>query len=234
MGAKVSVQDSSTLYQVAKERYKREEKQLLHRLQFKLGYAVDGPMDFFNGLDFARVAMVNFELDTCFTAFIASLRKGIGLGASGGPVGVLISGLRDPRQLNRCLMDGWDWNVAVGQRWGAAVKSVTTAAQISKASKLGVIGKDLLKHGPTMASIYKIINGVPQGLQNAYFKNDLQVSVIDSPVGGYGYEASIYESETFFFVDRVYRRAPDPDMHHDPLLKENEPNYAGYQHIPSA
>lgn len=231
-GAKVSAQDSSQLYQVAKERYQREEKQLIHRLQFKSGNAVDGPMEFFNGLDFARVALVSFELDICFTMFIASLRKGIGLGLSGGPVGVLISGLRDPRQLNRCLMDGSDWNLAVGQRWGAAIKSAVTAAQISKASKLGAIGEDLLKHGPTLANYHKIMTGIAQGTTNAYFKSQLQVSVIDSPIGGYGYEASIFEAETFFFVDRVYRRTRDPDMHHDPLLNENEPNYAGYQHIP--
>lgn len=94
---------------------------------------------------------------------VSTTRLGVGWGASGGCTFVLITGVRNPGQLNGFQSGGADFNVALGGNYGKWVKSATAS------KKLAPLVEALTKLGAkTPAALKAILKSKPESYGDLY------------------------------------------------------------------
>lgn len=160
------------------------------------------------GIETTQIACISADASQFFTATISGKRfPAIGLGASGGPIIVLITSMNGPYQLSALLSGGWDFSLAVGAkleavfgsaRYAKAVKALSEFAQ--KYGKMGSAGakaaKTLIEYNSQIADIAKTLG---MKLDAA----EPQVFSLGSPWGGFGLEASIHFTVSDYYVESV-------------------------------
>jgi hypothetical protein len=126
-------------------------------------------------------------------------RLGPGLGASGSLVVVGIANCFDPYALRGFPLSGGDFQLAVGGKWGALLKTAGRLGNLVETVKAGRSAKHLINAAAiSLAKRQEIIND----LKNSFgalgiLKGDgdygMAVNVVDTPLGA-GAELSIYYS----------------------------------------
>lgn len=140
--------------------------------------------------------MVCFSLDDPtkgFSATISGTRfPALGIGASGGPFGVIITSMRDPAELGRLMSGGHSYSLTLGARLKGLVGNarVDRVARVLTdfASKYGKAGKAAAKYGPELAKRHSEIVDAIKLLGLDFDAAEPQIITLDSPVGGFGVE----------------------------------------------
>jgi hypothetical protein len=158
------------------------------------------------GNETAQIVCVAASGKQGFTATVTGTRLGIGIGASGGPIIVLITSMSSPSQLTGHMSGGWDYSLAVGAkleslmggRYARAVRALADfAAKHGKAGAAGLrAGRTLVKYNSQIADIVKMLDMKLDHYEPQMFS-------FGSPWGGFGAEASFHHSVSEFHVESV-------------------------------
>lgn len=170
---------------------------------FGVGVKAGGGTTPVNGQDTLLATMYNLESPSNKFIVTASTKRVIsgGGGISAGGVVVFITGIYHPKDLNKIELGGFDWNLAIGGKWGSFAKwaakapqlaQLVQAAKLSKFANAGTVG--------TTASVMKS-GAASHGL----FVDDPNPSMVslDIPIGGAGLEASFYYGITKFQISNL-------------------------------
>ncbi len=132
-------------------------------------------------------------------------RLGAGFGASGGAAIMIVGGVKRPGQLNGHMQGEVDFNVALGAKFGKAVKAATAGKKFEPLvrfiTRVGAktpdgLRKALLNDPDKKADLIKLIktNKEAWGLT----KGEPNVLFVDLPFAGGGTEISLYYAVTEF------------------------------------
>ncbi|HWB04021.1 MAG TPA: hypothetical protein VG796_13420 [Verrucomicrobiales bacterium] len=125
-------------------------------------------------------------------------RVGPGLGASGGLVVAGIGNCYDPNNMKGWPVGGYDFQLAVGAKWGSLMKVAAKAGPLVEAIKYGGNARSLINKSVFhLARRAQIVNEVKNGLGAlGLFPKEkdynLSVNVVDIPIAGVGAELSAY------------------------------------------
>jgi hypothetical protein len=125
-------------------------------------------------------------------------RIGPGLGASGGLVVAGIGNCYDPANLRGWPVSGFDFQLAVGLKWGSLMKVAGKAGPLLDALKFGGNAKSYINKGVfNLAKREQIVNEVKNGKEALGLfpgegEYDLAINVVDVPILGGGEELSAY------------------------------------------
>ncbi len=160
------------------------------------------------GIETAQIVCVSSDGKRGFTATISGTRfPAIGVGASGGPIIVLITSMNSPGQLSHLMTGGKDFSLAVGAkleavigsaRYAKAVKALTDFAQ--KYGKAGTAG---LKAGKALVEYNSQIVDIVKALHMDLHAHEPQIYSLGSPWGGFGLEASLHFTVSQFQVEAM-------------------------------
>ena len=140
--------------------------------------------------------MVAVSLADCargFTATVSGTRfPSLGIGASGGPFGVIITSMKDPGELGRLLTGDHSYALTLGAR----LKGLVGDARVNRvarllgdfASKYGRMGANAASGGVKIAERHSEIADVIKLMNLDLEAAEPQVLTIDAPVGGFGVE----------------------------------------------
>lgn len=139
------------------------------------------------------VCMSLDDLSKGFTSTISGSRfPALGIGASGGPFGVIVSSMKRPHELSRVLSGDHSYSLTLGAR----LKGLLGDARVGRAgkalsdfaSKYGRMGRAAAKYGPTLGKYHSELVDVAKVLGMDFKASEPQVVTIDIPVGGFGVE----------------------------------------------
>lgn len=172
--------------------------------------------------------------DHCFGLFFAAYKYGLGLGASGGPVVVIISGMSDPKEIHNTDHDGgFDWQLSVGGKWDSLLRAGKVGKKLAEGGKmLGELAKSKLTGVWQALKQGKLAGGAFSKAVQAAAKLELDewlkihelmkfalkdiweaelnpskphVAVIDVPLAGGGTEISAYKWKAKRYVHLEHR-----------------------------
>jgi hypothetical protein len=160
------------------------------------------------GIETTQVVCIAATGRMGFTATISGTRfPALGLGASGGPLVILITSMRSPGQLSDLMTGGGDFSIAIGAkldtlvrggRYARAAEALGRfAARYGRAGRAGLrAAEQLVKYNSQIADIAKML-----GMKFNHYEP--QVFSLGSPWGGFGAEASVHFTVSQFHVNAV-------------------------------
>lgn len=139
-----------------------------------------------------------------FSATSTGDRVGLGIGASGSPMIVVITSMKNPQELNGLMNGGAGYNIALGPKLSSFLKAGRFAPLLGKLEKYAeVIGKGG-KVGKGIATVAEYNSQIVDLVKMAGMETDAdepQILTIESPVGGFGGELSVvYTVTTWHFM----------------------------------
>jgi len=160
------------------------------------------------GNETAQIVCVAADGRQGFTATITGTRfPALGVGASGGPILVLITSMRSPGALARLMTGGTDYSLAVGAKFDTLLKggkyARATQALADFAAKYGKRGAQGLKAAKTLVKYNSQISDIVKALGMKLDHYEPQIFSIGSPWGGFGAEASVHFTVSEFHVESV-------------------------------
>lgn len=140
--------------------------------------------------------MVCFSCDDPTKGFSATVTgsrfPALGIGASGGPFGVIITSMRDPAELGHLMTGGHSYSLTLGARLKGLVGNArvdrVTKVLTDFASKYGKAGQAAARYGPKLAEHHSEIVDVIKLFGLNLDAAEPQIITLDSPVGGFGVE----------------------------------------------
>lgn len=134
-----------------------------------------------------------------FSATSTGTRLGPGFGASGSPMIVVVTSMKDPRELNGLMGAGWGYNVALGPKLSSILKAGKFKPLLISLEKYaetlkngGKVGKSISKLAEYNSQIVDIVKMAGMDTE----ASEPQILVIESPLGGFGAEVSIVHTVT--------------------------------------
>jgi hypothetical protein len=160
------------------------------------------------GIETAQIACISADGKHFFTATISGTRfPAIGVGASGGPIVMLITSMKSPYQLSNLLAGGKDYSLAIGTKLESVIGTARYAKAVKAladfAEKYGRAGKSGVKAGTALAKYNGQISDIAKMLDMKLNAPEPQVFSFGSPWGGFGLEASYHFTVSKFFVESV-------------------------------
>lgn len=160
------------------------------------------------GNETAQIVCVAADGRQGFTATITGTRfPALGVGASGGPIIVMITSMKSPNQLAELMTGGTDFSLAVGAKFDSLLKggkySRAVKAMAAFAAKHGKTGAKGLKAGKTLVKYNSQIADIIKALGMKLDHYEPEVFSIGSPWGGGGAEASVHFTVSEFHVESV-------------------------------
>ena len=158
------------------------------------------------GNETAQIACIGADGKRGFTATITGTRLGVGVGASGGPIIVLVTSMQSPGQLSSLMTGGLDFSLALGPKLDAVFggRYARAAKALARfAEKYGKRGATGLKAGKTLVKYSGQIADIAKALGMKLDHYEPQVFTLGSPWGGFGVEASVHHSVSEFHVESV-------------------------------
>ncbi len=156
-----------------------------------------GGMSFTEGNSTVVAYMVNVTDPDCrFFLILDTRRTGWGAGVSASTVGVLITGLYDPRDVRHAEGGSFDFDLAAGGKWGAIAKNLKTVPRLPAIARAA----NSLRHIKSPSTIAQFVTGAKSiwSAAGADFEStQLKVTVVDLPIGT-GLEGSLYWGESTY------------------------------------
>ncbi len=134
-----------------------------------------------------------------FSATSTGTRLGLGLGASGSPMIVVITSMKDPQELNGMMDGGWGYNLALGPKLSSLFKAAKFRPLLSAAERYADMIKNGGKVGKAVSKLAEYNSQIVDIVKMAGMETDAdkpQVLTIESPVGGFGAEISVVHTVT--------------------------------------
>jgi len=158
------------------------------------------------GIETAQIVCVRSDGKAGFTATISGTRfPALGLGASGGPIVVLITAMKSPGQLSSLMTGGKDFSLAVGGKFDSFLTNPKTARAMKAlakfAEKYGKTGASGMKAGKALVKYNSQLVDAVRLLGMKLEHYEPQVFTMGSPWGGFGAEASIHFTVSQFHVE---------------------------------
>ncbi|MCW5966010.1 MAG: hypothetical protein KIT83_18375, partial [Bryobacterales bacterium] len=124
-----------------------------------------------------------------------------GGGISAGGVVVFITGIYHPKDLNQIEFGGFDWNLAIGGKWGSFAKWASKAPQLAQLVQAAKMTK--FANATTVNATASLMKS--GAASHGLFVDDPNPSMLsmDIPIGGVGLEASIYYGITKFQISNL-------------------------------
>lgn len=152
------------------------------------------------GNETGKIACVSLDDPTnIFSATCTGTRLGLGVGASGSPLFVIVASMKDPRELNGLMSGGWGYNLALGPRFDALVKSGKYKALMNVVEQYGEIVKNGGKVGKGLSKLAEFNSQIVDIVKLAGMETDAfepQILTVESPVGSFGMEVSVVHTVT--------------------------------------
>lgn len=161
------------------------------------------------GNETAQIVCVSANGKQAFTATITGSRfPALGVGASGGPIIVMITSMRSPHQLARLNYTGsTEYSLAVGPKFDTLLKgghySRAVKAISDFATRYGKRGAQGLKAGRTLVKYNSQITDIVKAFGMKLDHYEPQIFSLGSPWGGGGAEASVHFTVSEFHVEAV-------------------------------
>jgi hypothetical protein len=162
---------------------------------FGIGYKFGGHV-IFGGSDYTEAAIWSYDnFSHGFTLAARTWRLGPGLGASGGAVLVLISGLTNPYRIIGHRCSGGDFQANLGTKWGALAKFATRWQHIARVARKAATVRSYVNSDTWqlmldgVKNLYSVFGHPPNS-------SSLEVTIADWPGLGGGLEASAYKGWT--------------------------------------
>jgi hypothetical protein len=160
------------------------------------------------GIETAQIVCISADGSQGFTATVSGTRfPALGVGASGGPIVVLITSMKSPGQLSSLLTGDKDFSLAVGAKLETVVGSAKYAKAVKAlsefAQKYGKAGSTALKAGKALLEYNGQIADIAKLLGMDMNAAEPQVFTLGSPWGGFGLEASVHFTVQKFHVESV-------------------------------
>lgn len=134
-----------------------------------------------------------------FAATGTGTRLGGGIGASGSPMVVIVTSMKDPRELNGLMNAGWGYNLALGPKLSSIFKAGRFKPLLSALERYseiikngGKVGKAISKVAEYNSQIVDLVKLTGMELE----ADEPQILTIESPFGGFGGEISIVHTVT--------------------------------------
>ncbi len=158
------------------------------------------------GTETAQIVCVSSDGRQGFTATISGTRfPALGVGASGGPIIVMITSMKSPNQLADLMTGGTDYSLAVGAKFDDLLKggkySRAVKALADFAAKYGKKGAKGLKAGKTLVKYNGQIADIVKAFGMKFDHHEPQVLSLGSPWGGMGAEVSVHFTVSKFLVE---------------------------------
>jgi hypothetical protein len=156
-----------------------------------------GGMQFTEGSSTAVAYMVNVTDPQCrFFLTLDTRRIGWGAGSSVSTIGVLVTGLYDPRDVRHAPGGEIDFDVAIAGKWGAVAKNLKTVPRLGAITRAAA----RLRHIKSPSTLAQFATGA-KSIWNAagadVESTKLKVTVVDLPIGA-GLEGSLYWGESTY------------------------------------
>lgn len=152
------------------------------------------------GNETGKVACVSLDDPTnIFSATSTGSRLGLGVGASGSPMIVVITSMKDPKELNGLMNGGWGYNIALGPKLSSVFKMGKFKPLIDLMEKYAEIIKNGGKVGKAVSKLAEYNSQIVDIVKMAGMETDAaepQILTIESPVGGFGAEVSVVHTVT--------------------------------------
>ena len=152
------------------------------------------------GNETSQIACVSLDDPTrIFSATGTGNRLGPGCGASGSPMIVVVTSMKDPRELNGLMNGGWGYNIALGPKLSSLLKAGRFAPLLSVAGRYADIVKKGGKAGKMVSVLAEYNSQIVDLVKMAGMETDAyepQILSIESPVGGFGAEISVVNTVT--------------------------------------
>ena len=133
--------------------------------------------------------------------FVTTYREGWGLGLSGGPVLVVVTGVPSVARLGTLTLTNPDWNLAIGLKLGFVGK---VAAKLPRLASILVASAQGIEFGAGAAdTTINALKGLAAMAALQFTSNVPSCAVIDIPVLGGGVEVSKYIGYSKFMIMRV-------------------------------
>ena len=160
------------------------------------------------GNETAQIICISSDGRQAFTATVTGSRfPALGIGASGGPIAVLITSMKDPYELRKSLSGGKEYSLALGAKlddvFGAGKYARATKAISDFAAKHGDKGLKGLKHAKTLVKYNSQITDMAKNLGMKFDAHEPQVYSLGSPWGGFGVEVSYHFTVSEYHVEHV-------------------------------
>ena len=134
-----------------------------------------------------------------FTATSTGTRLGLGVGASGSPMIVIITSMKDPKELNGLMDGGWGYNIALGPKLSSLLRVGKFKPLLSAVEKYSEIIKNGGKVGKAASKLAEYNSQIVDIVKMSGLETDAdqpQILTIESPVGGFGAEVSVVHTVT--------------------------------------
>lgn len=154
-----------------------------------------GGMNFTEGNSSAVAYMVNVtDQNSRFFLTMDTRRTGWGAGASVSTIGVMVTGLYDPRDVRHAPGGAIDFDVAIAGKWGSVAKGLKTVPRLGAMARAAASLRHI-KSPSTLASFVTGAKSVWTAAGADFESTDLKVTVVDLPIGA-GLEGSLYWGES--------------------------------------
>jgi hypothetical protein len=172
------------------------------------GYKI-GMTAIFVGNETGQIACVSLDDPAKgFTATITGSRLGIGIGASGSPILVIITSMSKSAELRGFQTGGWGYNLATGIKLNGILKNAKVAKVVKalsdygeKVKQMGKAGAAAVKAGAFIAEYNSQIVDAVKMLGMDTEAAEPQILTFESPLGGFGAEGSIVHTVSDFHVE---------------------------------
>ncbi len=160
------------------------------------------------GIETTQIVCVAADGRSGFTATVSGTRfPALGIGASGGPIVVLITSMRSPGQLSNMMTGGGDFSLSIGPKVDSVIRGARYAkaadalarfaAKYGRSGVRGIkAGKALLKYNGQIADIVKTLGMDMHAAEPQIFS-------LGSPWGGFGLEAGVQFTVSTFQVESI-------------------------------
>jgi hypothetical protein len=139
--------------------------------------------------------MVNVtDQNSRFFLTMDTRRTGWGAGASVSTIGVMVTGLYDPRDVRHAPGGAIDFDVAIAGKWGSVAKGLKTVPRLGAMARAAASLRHI-KSPSTLASFVTGAKSVWTAAGADFESTDLKVTVVDLPIGA-GLEGSLYWGES--------------------------------------
>ncbi len=154
------------------------------------------------GNETSKIACVSLDdpsPSSVFSATGTGTRLGPGIGASGSPMIVVITSMKDPHELNGLMNAGWGYNIALGPKLSSFLKAGRFAPLLASVEKYAEVIKNSGKVGTAVTKLAEYNSQIVDIVKMAGMETDAaepQILAIESPVGGFGGEISVVHTVT--------------------------------------
>jgi hypothetical protein len=158
------------------------------------------------GIETAQIVCVRSDGKAGFTATVSGTRfPAVGIGASGGPIIVLITSMNSPGQLSSLMTGGKDFSLAVGGKFDAFLANPRTARAMKALARFaethGKAGQAGLRAGKGLVQYNGQILDAVRLLEMDLGAPEPQVFTMGSPWGGFGAEVSVHFTVSKFHLE---------------------------------